>query len=255
MDHPPSSLPPEPTFDNMASEILLESLNSSVMKKKTKKKKKNKACATDPFDPHSSAASYSSSSCSATSFPHSTQRGIRVSTGRRNPRVFIGSGRQKSDNIEALALPLGMSIAAVLAQVEMFEFSKVIRSCAESERRKQHFQQNFPEAIHRSSEYSPSSLAFQNIASSLCLSNTINWVLHRKSPNISNTQSLKSLLNCKFHPAILQQAASSIPENLTSLLSVLALNSVTRLIITRSAQKRQSYLVLGRECSHDARLG
>lgn len=121
MDHPPLSQPVDPppvtTADAMASEILPESLNSGVMKKKTKKKKKNKACVTDPFDPHSSAASYSSSSCSATSVPPSTQRGIRVSTGRRNPRVIISSGRQKSDNVEALALPLGMSIAAVLAQV------------------------------------------------------------------------------------------------------------------------------------------
>ncbi|XP_015167482.1 protein CPR-5 [Solanum tuberosum] len=122
MDHPPLSQPvdppPETAGDAMASEILPESSNSGVMKKKkTKKKKKNKACVTDPFDPHSSAASYSSSSCSATSFPPSNQRGIRVSTGRRNPRVIISSGRQKSDNVEALALPLGMSIAAVLAQV------------------------------------------------------------------------------------------------------------------------------------------
>ncbi|XP_055833245.1 protein CPR-5 isoform X2 [Solanum dulcamara] len=122
MDHPPPSQPvdppPVPTDDDaMASEILPESSNSGVMKKKLKKKKKNKECATDPFDPQSSAACYSSSSCSATSFPQSTQRGIRVSTGRRNPRVIIGSGRQKSDNVEALALPLGMSIAAVLAQI------------------------------------------------------------------------------------------------------------------------------------------
>lgn len=122
MDHPPLSQPlhppAEPNSDNLASEILPESSNSGVMKKKkTNKKKKNKECvsATDPFDPHSS---YSSSSCSATSsFPHSTQKGIRVSTVRRNPRVIIGCGRHKSGNVEALALPLGMSIAAVLAQV------------------------------------------------------------------------------------------------------------------------------------------
>ncbi|KAJ8557328.1 hypothetical protein K7X08_002953 [Anisodus acutangulus] len=100
----------------MATEILPESSNSSVIKKKSKKKKKNKASANDPFDPHCSGASYSSSSCSATSFPNSNQRGIRVSTGRRNPRVIIGR-HKGSENVEALALPLGMSIAAVLAQV------------------------------------------------------------------------------------------------------------------------------------------
>lgn len=126
--HPPLSQPvdppPEPTRDTMATEIPPESSNSGgVMKNKTKKKKKkNKACVNDPFDPHaSSAASYSSSSCSTTWF---SQRGIRVSASRRNPRVVIGAGRQKSDeNVEALALPLGMSIAAVLAQVPFFSFS------------------------------------------------------------------------------------------------------------------------------------
>lgn len=118
----PVDPPPEPTDDDtMASEIRPESSNSGVMKKeKTKKKKKNKACVNDPFDPSSSVASHSSSSCSATSFPHSIQRGIRVSTSRRKPRVIIGSCRQKSENVEALALPLGMSIAAVLAQVLVF---------------------------------------------------------------------------------------------------------------------------------------
>ncbi|KAK4356615.1 hypothetical protein RND71_025586 [Anisodus tanguticus] len=100
----------------MASEIQPESLNSGIIKKKTNKKKKNKTIGNDPH------CSYSSSSCSATSsFPNSTQRGIRVSTtGRRNPRVLIGSGRHKSsDNVEALALPLGMSVAAVLAQYHL----------------------------------------------------------------------------------------------------------------------------------------
>ncbi|XP_009593331.1 protein CPR-5 [Nicotiana tomentosiformis] len=120
--HPPLSQPvdppPEPTSDTMAKEIPPESSDSGgVMKNKPKKKKKkNKSCDNDLFDPQSSsAASYAPSSCSTTSF---SQRGIRISASRRNPRVVIGAGRQKSDeNVEALALPLGMSIAAVLAQV------------------------------------------------------------------------------------------------------------------------------------------
>ncbi|XP_016435624.2 protein CPR-5 [Nicotiana tabacum] len=120
--HPPLSQPvdppPEPTSDTMATEIPPESsVSGGVMKNKPKKKKKkNKSCDNDLFDPQSSsAASYAPSSCSTTSF---SQRGIRVSASRRNPRVVIGAGRQKSDeNVEALALPLGMSIAAVLAQV------------------------------------------------------------------------------------------------------------------------------------------
>ncbi|PHU00551.1 hypothetical protein BC332_30338 [Capsicum chinense] len=99
----------------MSSEIPPESSNSGFLNKKKKKakiKNKNKE-GKDSFDPPYSSAS--SSSCS--SFLPSTQRGIRFSNVRRNPRVIIGPCRQKSDNVEALALPLGMSIAAVLAQV------------------------------------------------------------------------------------------------------------------------------------------
>ncbi|KAM3200505.1 protein CPR-5 isoform X2 [Capsicum annuum] len=99
----------------MSSEIPPESSNSGFLNKKKKKakiKNKNKE-GKDSFDPPYSFAS--SSSCS--SFLPSTQRGIRFSNVRRNPRVIIGPCRQKSDNVEALALPLGMSIAAVLAQV------------------------------------------------------------------------------------------------------------------------------------------
>ncbi|PHT31961.1 hypothetical protein CQW23_28298 [Capsicum baccatum] len=103
------------TSDAMSSEIPPESSNSGFLNKKKKKakiKNKNKE-GKDSFDPSYSSAS--SSSCS--SFLPSTQRGIRFSNVRRNPRVIIGPCRQKSDNVEALALPLGMSIAAVLAQV------------------------------------------------------------------------------------------------------------------------------------------
>ncbi|XP_060183935.1 protein CPR-5 [Lycium barbarum] len=101
-DRPPlNPPPPEPKNDTMASQILPE---SDVIKKK-KKKKKNK----DPFDP----SHCSSSSCS--------NRGIRVSSTTGGRRVIIGRRHKSStDNnnvVEALALPLGMSIAAVLAQV------------------------------------------------------------------------------------------------------------------------------------------
>ncbi|XP_057492873.1 protein CPR-5 isoform X2 [Actinidia eriantha] len=44
-------------------------------------------------------------------------RGIRIASKHRNPRTAIGSARQKEADVEALALPLGMSIAAVVAQV------------------------------------------------------------------------------------------------------------------------------------------
>lgn len=110
----------------MSSEIPPESSNSGFLNKKKKKakiKNKNKE-GKDSFDPPYSFAS--SSSCS--SFLPSTQRGIRFSNVRRNPRVIIGPCRQKSDNVEALALPLGMSIAAVLAQVLLlFPFFSILK--------------------------------------------------------------------------------------------------------------------------------
>ncbi|KAA8546897.1 hypothetical protein F0562_003326 [Nyssa sinensis] len=75
------------------------------------KKKKKRRPPTDFSDPPSSS---SSSSC-CTSF--SIHRGLRVSNIRRNPRILISSAKQKESDVEALALPLGMSIAAVVAQV------------------------------------------------------------------------------------------------------------------------------------------
>ncbi|XP_042519098.1 protein CPR-5-like isoform X2 [Macadamia integrifolia] len=48
---------------------------------------------------------------------HSQQRGLRLTAKRRGPRVSICSNRRGKSDFDALALPLGMSIAAVVAQV------------------------------------------------------------------------------------------------------------------------------------------
>ncbi|KAI8536084.1 hypothetical protein RHMOL_Rhmol10G0228600 [Rhododendron molle] len=81
---------------------------STSTKTTTKKLKNKKKLSVDGSEaPSSSASSYCSSSTS-----HPVQRGVRL----RNPRVFIGSARQKEGDVEALALPLGMSIAAVVLE-------------------------------------------------------------------------------------------------------------------------------------------
>lgn len=93
----------------------------TVIKKKMKNKKKRK----DVQKPHSDVSSYvpqqslSSFSSSTSSSLHPRSKGIRLSSNRRNPRVFGGPVSQKHQGSEAdaLALPLGMSIAAFVAQV------------------------------------------------------------------------------------------------------------------------------------------
>ena len=69
-------------------------INGSKLSRKIKKRS------------HDEASSASSSS--------SIQRGIRIAHKRRNPRFCV---RRSSYDVEAIAFPLGMSIAAVLAQV------------------------------------------------------------------------------------------------------------------------------------------
>ncbi|KAK3017014.1 hypothetical protein RJ639_006875 [Escallonia herrerae] len=94
-----------------AAEILPNSNSSitggeSILINRKKKKKKIK--------PQNDDAAPSSSSSSSS---HSRQRGVRALGTRRYPRVLIGSVRHKESDVDALALPLGMSIAAVISQV------------------------------------------------------------------------------------------------------------------------------------------
>ena len=78
---------PSPTSDS-----------STTASKVVKKKKKRRAL----FD--LSATSSSSSS-------------VRVGNKRRNPKILMGLNRRSKSEAEAIALPLGMSIAAVVSQV------------------------------------------------------------------------------------------------------------------------------------------
>ncbi|VFQ86436.1 unnamed protein product [Cuscuta campestris] len=90
---------------------------NNVKKKNKKKKTKRRSVTPEPSVPRSPTASSSSACFCARSIAGSDQRGFRVFNSRRNRRAILGSTRDKADVVDALALPLGMSIAAVFAQV------------------------------------------------------------------------------------------------------------------------------------------
>lgn len=95
--------------------------NVIVIKKKTKNKKKRKDVQKSHVDvssdhPHRSSNASSSSSSTTSNLLHPRSKGIRLSNNRRNPRVSTGPVSRGSES-DALALPLGMSIAAFVAQV------------------------------------------------------------------------------------------------------------------------------------------
>ena len=66
-----------------------------------KKKKKKKRALVDVSAPSSSSNSMY----------------VRVGNKRRNPRILMGLNRRSESEAEAIALPLGMSIAAIVSQV------------------------------------------------------------------------------------------------------------------------------------------
>lgn len=77
---------------------------SKLINMKKKKKKKKRALV------DVSAPSPSSSSSSNSMY-------VRVGNKRRNPRILMGLNRRSESEAEAIALPLGMSIAAIVSQV------------------------------------------------------------------------------------------------------------------------------------------
>lgn len=117
-----------PTASSMYAAINgLEPTNRITERKKKKKQKR-----------HSEASSASSSSWASStgfrptaSFSHSSaqKRGIRLFGRRRNPKIISGPGRAKPGDVGALALPLGMSIAAVVAQVADLNSSRAWPGC------------------------------------------------------------------------------------------------------------------------------
>ncbi|KAI7730106.1 hypothetical protein M8C21_033312 [Ambrosia artemisiifolia] len=106
------------TVANHNTTITKPNTTTLINKKiKNKNKNKNKHVSADPQQQQSLNPASSSSSSSSTVL-HSRTKGVRVSTKFRNPRVYNGgSRRHNSGEADALALPLGMSIAAFVAQV------------------------------------------------------------------------------------------------------------------------------------------
>ncbi|KAL3524712.1 hypothetical protein ACH5RR_013084 [Cinchona calisaya] len=102
-----------PTGSSMTVTFNGSKLTNQITKRRQKKNRNHNSQA-------SSAPSSSSSTgfCSMASFSHSsTRKGIRLFGSRRNPKFLSGPGPDKLRDTGALALPLGMSIAAVVAQV------------------------------------------------------------------------------------------------------------------------------------------
>ncbi|KAI3798552.1 hypothetical protein L1987_33829 [Smallanthus sonchifolius] len=126
MESPWPLLPPiEPDVNPTSgdSNLTVEKHTKSNSKKRMKNKKKRKDVqkfhtdvSADPPQQSLNSVSSSSSTCNTS---HSRTKGIRLSTSRRNPRNFSGgvSKRHNCGEADALALPLGMSIAAFVAQV------------------------------------------------------------------------------------------------------------------------------------------
>ncbi|CAI9763447.1 unnamed protein product [Fraxinus pennsylvanica] len=108
--YPMPEIPPGPSSSRL--------INGSKSKRKNKKKKKTPV--TEPSSPPSSVSS--SDNCSFTSsFSSSKQKGLRIFKNPKRIRVGSTTNRRSTNfrniNVDTLALPLGMSIAAVVSQV------------------------------------------------------------------------------------------------------------------------------------------
>jgi hypothetical protein len=88
------------------------SVDEKVNKKRKKMKKKRVFKDGSVLLPPSSSSCGSPSSSSSSSFPAK-----RVVLRRRNPRALLVKARRSEGSVDAIGLPLGMSVAAVVALV------------------------------------------------------------------------------------------------------------------------------------------
>ena len=110
----PSLSTQEPTPTNHPNPTVENDCNPKTINKRKKKRVfKDTAITPPPSQPTSSSSSSSSSS--------SVNKSPRVSHKHRSPKVVFAPVRRRGgigdDGVEAIALPLGMSFAAVVAQV------------------------------------------------------------------------------------------------------------------------------------------
>jgi hypothetical protein len=108
----PSLSTQEPTPTNHPNPTVENDCNPKTINKRKKKRVfKDTAITPPPSQPTSSSSSSSSS----------VNKSPRVSHKRRSPKVVFAPVRRRGgigdDGVEAIALPLGMSFAAVVAQV------------------------------------------------------------------------------------------------------------------------------------------
>lgn len=92
----------------------------NVEKKDNKKRKKMKKKRV--FKYGSNLLPPSSSSCGSLSSSSSTLPATRVVLRRRNPRALLVTARRSEGSLDAIGLPLGMSVAAVVALVRKLCF-------------------------------------------------------------------------------------------------------------------------------------
>lgn len=109
--HPAGEIPSDPS--NSAT---IERSQSTHKIAKRKNKKKKQILVSD------SASSASSNNCSCST--SNSKKGIKISKSPKRIRVGSSTTRRSSrlSDVDALGLPLGMSIAAVVAQVIMFNW-------------------------------------------------------------------------------------------------------------------------------------
>ncbi|KAK6922930.1 hypothetical protein RJ641_011234 [Dillenia turbinata] len=104
-----SSCATAPVVPNPTAKIV-PCCNGSTKNKNRKRRRERDMASTASSSPFR-ASSSSSSSCSQ------RVRGLRLSDKRRNPRILIGGNRRYESDVDCLALPLGMSIAAFVSQI------------------------------------------------------------------------------------------------------------------------------------------
>lgn len=103
--------PPLSTGSNDDDNLKPINVDEKVNKKRKKMKKKR------VFKDGSVLLPPSSSSCGSSSSASSSLSAKRVVLKRRNPRALLVTARRSEGSVDAIGLPLGMSVAAVVALV------------------------------------------------------------------------------------------------------------------------------------------
>jgi hypothetical protein len=110
--------PPLSTGSNDDDDDDSKPINVDEKDGKTRKKIKKKRV----FKDGSVLLPPSSSSCASSSSTSSSLPATRVVLRRRNPRALLATARRSEGSVDVIGLPLGMSVAAVVALVRKLYF-------------------------------------------------------------------------------------------------------------------------------------